>query len=57
MTALLSRVQPDHSVRLADEAYGKDYKFRTWLETRRISFVVAVARPPDHPCHGRHVTG
>ncbi|WP_414944241.1 hypothetical protein [Amycolatopsis sp. cmx-11-32] len=44
-------------MRLADEAYGKDYKFRTWLETRRISFVVAVARPPDHPCHGRHVTG
>ena len=27
----------------ADEAYGKDYKFRTWLETRRISYVVAVA--------------
>jgi SRSO17 transposase len=27
----------------ADEAYGKDYKFRTWLETRRINYVVAVA--------------
>jgi SRSO17 transposase len=27
----------------ADEAYGKDYKFRTWLETRRVSYVVAVA--------------
>jgi SRSO17 transposase len=27
----------------ADEAYGKDYKFRTWLEHRRISYVVAVA--------------
>jgi SRSO17 transposase len=27
----------------ADEAYGKDYKFRTWLENRRISYVVAVA--------------
>jgi SRSO17 transposase len=27
----------------ADDAYGKDYKFRTWLETRRISYVVAVA--------------
>jgi SRSO17 transposase len=27
----------------ADEAYGKDCKFRTWLEHRRISYVVAVA--------------
>jgi len=27
----------------ADEAYGKDHKFRTWLETRRISYVLAVA--------------
>ncbi|MEV0705922.1 IS701 family transposase [Saccharopolyspora sp. NPDC050389] len=27
----------------ADEAYGNDYKFRTWLEGRRISYVVAVA--------------
>jgi SRSO17 transposase len=27
----------------ADEAYGKDYKFRSWLEARRIGYVVAVA--------------
>jgi SRSO17 transposase len=27
----------------ADEAYGKDHKFRTWLESRRIGYVVAVA--------------
>jgi SRSO17 transposase len=27
----------------ADEAYGGDYKFRTWLEQRRIGYVVAVA--------------
>lgn len=27
----------------ADEAYGKDYKFRTSLESRRIGYVVAVA--------------
>lgn len=33
----------------ADEAYGKDYKFRTWLETRRISYVVAVARNQTIP--------
>jgi SRSO17 transposase len=26
----------------ADEAYGLDYKFRSWLEQRRISYVVAV---------------
>lgn len=26
----------------ADEAYGSDYKFRTWLEQRRIGYVVAV---------------
>jgi SRSO17 transposase len=26
-----------------DEAYGKDHKFRTWLEQRRIGYVVAVA--------------
>jgi SRSO17 transposase len=26
----------------ADEAYGKDYKFRSWLEDRRIGYVVAV---------------
>jgi SRSO17 transposase len=27
----------------ADEAYGKDHKFRTWLENRRMSYVLAVA--------------
>ena len=27
----------------ADEAYGKDHQFRTWLEARRIGYVVAVA--------------
>jgi SRSO17 transposase len=27
----------------ADEAYGKDCKFRAWLEQRRIGYVVAVA--------------
>ena len=27
----------------ADEAYGKDGKFRAWLEQRRIGYVVAVA--------------
>ena len=26
----------------ADEAYGKDGKFRAWLEQRRIGYVVAV---------------
>src|SRR5215472_7963044 len=26
----------------ADEAYGKDHKFRDWLEQRRIGYVVAV---------------
>jgi SRSO17 transposase len=26
----------------ADEAYGKDYKFRSWLEGRRVGYVVAV---------------
>jgi SRSO17 transposase len=36
----------------ADEAYGKDYKFRTWLETRRISYVVAVARDQTIPATG-----
>ena len=28
----------------ADEAYGRDGKFRDWLEQRRIGYVVAVAR-------------
>ena len=27
----------------ADEAYGKDHKFRAWLEQRRVGYVVAVA--------------
>ena len=27
----------------ADEAYGRDGKFRDWLEQRRIGYVVAVA--------------
>ena len=27
----------------ADEAYGKDHKFRDFLEQRRIGYVVAVA--------------
>ncbi|UGT60391.1 transposase [Nocardia asteroides] len=27
----------------ADEAYGSDSKFRTWLERRRVGYVVAVA--------------
>ena len=26
----------------ADEAYGKDHKFRDWLEARRVGYVVAV---------------
>ncbi len=32
-----------------DEAYGGDYKFRTWLETRRIGYVVAVPRSQTIP--------
>jgi SRSO17 transposase len=36
----------------ADEAYGKDYKFRTWLESRRIGYVVAVARNQIIPATG-----
>jgi SRSO17 transposase len=28
----------------ADEAYGQDYKFRSWLEDRRVGYVVAVPR-------------
>ena len=30
----------------ADEAYGKDGKFRGWLEQRRVGYVVAVAEQP-----------
>ena len=33
----------------ADEAYGQDYKFRSWLEQRRIGYVVAVARSQTVP--------
>jgi SRSO17 transposase len=34
----------------ADEAYGRDGKFRDWLEQRRIGYVVAVAR--NQPVRG-----
>ncbi|WSG61744.1 transposase [Nocardia sp. NBC_01730] len=33
----------------AEEAYGGDYKFRTWLEERRIGYVVAVPRSQTIP--------
>jgi SRSO17 transposase len=33
----------------ADEAYGQDYKFRTWCEKRRIGYVVAVPRSRPSP--------
>jgi SRSO17 transposase len=33
----------------ADEAYGGDYKFRTWLEDRRIGYVVAVPKNQTIP--------
>ena len=33
----------------ADEAYGKDHKFRTWLEHRGIGYVVAVPRNQTIP--------
>lgn len=33
----------------ADEAYGGDYKFRSWLEDRRIGYVVAVPRNQTIP--------
>ncbi len=33
----------------ADEAYGQDYKFRTWCEKRRIGYVVAVPRSQTIP--------
>jgi SRSO17 transposase len=33
----------------ADEAYGKDGKFRAWLEQRRMGYVVAVARDQAVP--------
>jgi SRSO17 transposase len=33
----------------ADEAYGQDYKFRSWCEQRRIGYVVAVPRSQSIP--------
>ncbi|MFB9745638.1 IS701 family transposase, partial [Pseudonocardia sulfidoxydans] len=33
----------------ADEAYGQDYKFRSWCEQRRIGYVVAVPRSQTIP--------
>jgi SRSO17 transposase len=33
----------------ADEAYGQDYKFRTWCEQHRIGYVVAVPRSQSVP--------
>ncbi|MBV9208011.1 MAG: IS701 family transposase [Actinobacteria bacterium] len=36
----------------ADEAYGKDAKFRAWLEQRRIGYVVAVACNQAIPAGG-----
>jgi len=33
----------------ADEAYGQDYKFRTWCERRRIGYVLAVPRSQTIP--------
>jgi len=33
----------------ADEAYGQDYKFRSWCEQRRIGYVVAVPRNQSIP--------
>ncbi len=32
-----------------DEAYGQDYKFRSWCEKRRIGYVVAVPRSQSIP--------
>ena len=36
----------------ADEAYGKDIKFRTWLQRRRIGYVLAVACNQNIPTEG-----
>lgn len=36
----------------ADEAYGKDHKFRAWLEQRRIGYAVAVACNQAIPTSG-----
>lgn len=33
----------------ADEAYGQDSKFRSWLESRRVGYVVAVPRNQTIP--------
>ena len=40
----------------ADEAYGKDHKFRTWLEQHAHRLRRRRAMQPDHPRHGRHIT-
>lgn len=37
-------------------AYGKDHKFRAWLESRRISYVLAVACNQTNSRPGRHIT-
>jgi len=37
----------------ADEAYGKDVKFRAWLQRRRIGYVLAVACNQRIPTQGR----
>jgi SRSO17 transposase len=36
----------------ADEAYGQDHKFRSWLEAQRIGYVVAVPRSQPLPAGG-----
>jgi SRSO17 transposase len=36
----------------ADEAYGQDHKFRSWLEQQRIGYVVAVPRSQPLPAGG-----
>lgn len=36
----------------ADEAYGKDSKFRLWLQTRRMGYVLAVACNQKIPTDG-----
>ncbi|MET7751581.1 transposase [Micromonospora sp. NPDC005367] len=36
----------------ADEAYGKDSKFRLWLQSRRMSYVLAVAGNQKIPTDG-----
>jgi hypothetical protein len=36
----------------AEEAYGKDHKFRTWLETRAYRLRRRGGLQPDHPRRG-----